>query len=53
MEAYNPIRLPYSELDGISAELLEDHYQLYLSYIKRIKGVREKLGNALEKPGIW
>lgn len=47
------LKLPYRELDGIPGDLLEAHYGLYQGYVERIGGVRKRLREALEKPGIW
>jgi len=48
--AWEPVQLPYKELDGLSKELLADHHKLYTGYIKRLKKVYGLLEALPEKP---
>lgn len=46
--AMHPIELAYRSLPGLSRRLLEDHYELYLGYIKRFRKIEKDLQGALD-----
>ena len=39
------IELPYKELEGLSADLIRDHYRLYEGYVRRLKDVDHLIEN--------